>query len=381
MKTSRTFFTLLLSGILLVFFLTVQPASGVKQTQKQHTEELRKQSTLPSNSQKKKEKDKKKKGKKQTENAPQPSQQPENNGASIKDRTQEVHYFFLNSSSTDTNKTRTPQDSARNAQSPKDSVAGRHTANTAIILDMEIYNPEDKGKELRKGKIVIRLYPDTALNRIYDIYAYLIGKGSFNGMRFHRVIKDFMIQGGDPTSRKDTFTAEELQMMGANDVQDSLLQKLHITSTPFVAGQPFQKQPRFHKYGSVAIARVVDDRSNPERNGSLSQFYIVTDTMKSVPKIVRFYEKRRLNKVASKKYYSHSTDDLPDIVYDTYRKQGGAPYLDEDYVVIGEVIHGMDLVRAIQNLKTNNNDFPSPGYAKIVKATIRDYKIKDPRLK
>ena len=106
------------------------------------------------------------------------------------------------------------------------------------------------------GDIKIRLYDDTPIHR--DNFLKLVREGYYDGLIFHRVIKDFMIQAGDPNSR----TADSTTMLGDGDPGYTLEAEIKYPA-------------HYHKYGALAAART-GDQFNPERRSSGSQFYIVT---------------------------------------------------------------------------------------------------------
>lgn len=145
------------------------------------------------------------------------------------------------------------------------------------------------------GDITVKLYDDTPLHR--DNFLKLVKDGFYEGVLFHRVINNFMVQTGDPDSK----TAVPGQRLGAGNpgytIEAEILYPKHS-----------------HKYGALAAART-GDFVNPERRSSGSQFYIVSN--------------RR-----------------------------GTPHLDGQYTVFGEVISGMDVVEKIQNVATDQSDRP-----------------------
>ena len=107
-----------------------------------------------------------------------------------------------------------------------------------------------------KGDIKLKLYNDTPLHR--DNFIKLVKEGQYNGLLFHRVIKDFMIQGGDVTSKD----APMNKQLGAGDLG-------------YTVPAEFRYPKYFHKKGALCAARTGDE-VNPEKASSASQFYIVT---------------------------------------------------------------------------------------------------------
>lgn len=179
-----------------------------------------------------------------------------------------------------------------------------------------------------KGRIVLRLYNETPQHR--DNFVKLAKEGYFNDLLFHRVIKDFMIQGGDPNSRD----AAPGVLLGEGDPGYTLPAEIHLPTL-------------HHKRGALAAARE-GDQTNPERRSSGSQFYIVwgkTFTREEIDKIAAHVERTTgyVMPEELKKYYMH---------------HGGTPHLDGAYTVFGEIVKGIEVVNAIQQVATDRNDRP-----------------------
>ena len=180
-----------------------------------------------------------------------------------------------------------------------------------------------------EGDIKVRLYDETPQHR--DNFLKLAKEGYFDGTLFHRVIKDFMIQGGDPDSRG----AAPGVFLGEGEVGEPLPAE-------------FRYPKLFHKRGVLAAAREGDD-VNPERKSSGSQFYIVwgktfeTDSLLDA----RYEQTKRMG-----------TAPIADEVREAYRTLGGTPHLDGIYTVFGEVVSGLEVVDSIQNVETDENDRP-----------------------
>ncbi len=174
------------------------------------------------------------------------------------------------------------------------------------------------------GKIKVKLFNDTPLHR--DNFLKNVEESRYDGLLFHRVIKQFMIQAGDVTS-KDAPMEKEL---GSGDLS-------YTIPAEFV----FPKY--FHKRGMLCAARTSDD-SNPERASSATQFYIVTG---------KHYTEMELDKMAKTQNITFTPEQR-----EAYMIDGGAPHLDGKYTVFGEVVSGMKVVDKIQFVPTNEKDRP-----------------------
>lgn len=236
------------------------------------------------------------------------------------------------------------------------------TANAGTVVDIKT----------TLGDIKVKLYDDTPAHR--DNFLKLVNEGFYDGVLFHRVIKDFMIQTGDPQSK----TAGPDTMLGAGDpsytIEAEILYPRH-----------------FHKYGALAAART-GDQVNPERRSSGSQFYIVTGQKQDSVTLKRIED--RANNERKQAYFNRLFNErrdeiaalraardragldsvrnelikmteanvkdvpLPEDLRKAYAEVGGTPHLDGAYTVFGEVIEGMDVVEKIQNVETNSADRP-----------------------
>jgi peptidyl-prolyl cis-trans isomerase B (cyclophilin B) len=157
-----------------------------------------------------------------------------------------------------------------------------------------------------------------------DNFIKLVKEGTLNETLFHRVIKNFMIQGGDPTSK----TAKSGTLLGDGDLGYTI---------------PAEFSPNiYHKRGVLAAAR--DD--NPTKASSASQFYIVQGKKYSDTELDALENGR----LAGRK--------IPVEQREIYKTIGGTPFLDQSYTVYGEVVKGMEMVDKIADLKTDKNNRP-----------------------
>src|ERR1700743_1404921 len=154
------------------------------------------------------------------------------------------------------------------------------------------------------GSCIIRLYNETPKHR--DNFIKLAKKGFYNGTLFHRVIQNFMIQGGDPDS-KDTTKNKPGLHLGEGDLGYTVPAEFNDSL--------------YHKRGVLAAAR--DD--NPEKASSGSQFYIVEGKRYTDDELNKWVETRRLGR------------PIPAEQREIYKTVGGAPHLDQNYTVYGEV--------------------------------------------
>lgn len=184
--------------------------------------------------------------------------------------------------------------------------------------------------ETSMGNVRIVLHNETPLHR--DNFLKLVREGYYDGNLFHRVISSFMIQTGDSISRHAQPGAP------AGDY-----------SPDYTLPAEIRYPALYHHRGAVAAARESDD-VNPEHRSSASQFYIVYGR--------RFNEdmldqvQARLDKATKGKV------TIPPALREAYYKKGGTPHLDGQYTVFGEVVEGMDVVQAIQNVETDAHDRP-----------------------
>lgn len=177
--------------------------------------------------------------------------------------------------------------------------------------------------ETNYGDMVVKLYNETPLHR--DNFLKLVKDGTYDGLLFHRVIKNFMIQGGDPNSKD----AKPGQMLGDGTLGYTI---------------PAEFNPKFyHKKGALAAARQ-GDLVNPQKESSSCQFYIVQGDKWPAEKL----------QMVEQRYGKKFTKEQAEV----YAKVGGTPFLDGDYTVFGEVVEGLDVVDKIAAVACGAMDRP-----------------------
>ena len=239
--------------------------------------------------------------------------------------------------------------------------------------------------ETTMGDITVKLYDETPKHK--ENFIKLVKEGVYDSTLFHRVIKNFMIQAGDPTSK----TASATDTLGSGDVGYTI---------------PAEFNPKFfHKRGVLAAARQGDD-VNPNKESSGCQFYIVTGRKFSEAQMINMenqMNEARLDTVFQALARKHMKEiytmrkandmeglmELQDSLENQARKEvakepalkftpeqikayttvGGAPHLDGNYTVFGEVVDGMNVVAEIETAKTNRQDRPTQDI-RILKATV-----------
>ena len=249
-------------------------------------------------------------------------------------------------------------------------------ANAQINMAKQMANEKETKVvfETTLGNIVVKLYNETPKHR--DNFLKVVNDSVYNGVLFHRVIKDFMIQTGDPSSK----TAEAGQQLGSGDLG-------YTVEAEFVYPQ------YFHKKGALAAART-GDAVNPERRSSASQFYIVTGKSYSLQQVEMM--KQRMGDQKKEDIFSGLVRERVDSIrnmqaagdslgleelqnelialteaeyaknplkftpaqVEAYTTVGGTPHLDGQYTVFGEVVEGMDVVDKIQQVATDPADRP-----------------------
>ena len=240
--------------------------------------------------------------------------------------------------------------------------------------------------ETSMGDIKVKLYNETPKHR--DNFIKLAKDGTYNGTLFHRVIKDFMVQAGDPESKN----APKGKMLGSGNVG-------------YTVPAEFVYPKYFHKKGALSAARQGDE-VNPKKESSGCQFYIVTGKVFNDSTLLNMEQQKNQNKVTEafnalaqkhmKEIYKMRKANDQDGLYalqDTlfiqaeaeaakqpdfhftpeqikaYTTVGGTPHLDGEYTVFGEVVEGMDIVDKIQQVKTDRSDRPEED-VKIINVSV-----------
>jgi peptidyl-prolyl cis-trans isomerase B (cyclophilin B) len=246
----------------------------------------------------------------------------------------------------------------------------------ASIMGMEAKEKENLVKiECEYGTMIVRLYDDTPQHR--DNFLKLVKEGFYNDLLFHRVIKDFMVQGGDPDSKG----APAGKQLGAGDVG-------------YTVPAEFVYPTHYHKKGALAAARQ-GDQVNPGKRSSGCQFYIVqgkkynenelnqmeralgqkamqarfdqlVQENKDSIKAMRINRDQaglqalqdKLVKTVETEFKDKQSVKMPEQMRKDYMEIGGTPFLDNEYTVFGEVVEGLDVIDKIAAVETNPGDRP-----------------------
>ena len=232
------------------------------------------------------------------------------------------------------------------------------------------------------GEIVLKLYNETPLHR--DNFAKIVDEGVLDSVLFHRVIEDFMIQAGNPATKRENV--------------DSLYLENYNYRVPAEISTEL-----FHKKGALAAART----GNPKRESSGTQFYIVQgkvfndsllinaearinewlaehhikqdtifkvqmDSLNIAMENNNWEEFTRINnffREKAKGYEGFERYSIPEAHRDVYKSVGGTPHLDQNYTVFGEVVSGLEVVDSIASVVTNERDRPLSD-VRILKAVV-----------
>ena len=265
-----------------------------------------------------------------------------------------------------------------------DKTGGRWAAPILIIENKHIETMANIKISTSLGDITVRLYDDTPIHR--DNFLKLASEGYYNGTLFHRVIRDFMIQGGDPDS-KGAPAGKQLGVGGPDYTLQAEI-KPHL----------------FHKRGALCAARLGDE-VNPNRESSGSQFYIVWGSVYNPSQLKQMEKQMKQNQVAVtfNDLVSYHKEEIMNMrrnrdraglqamqeqllkeaedickanpagfteeQVQAYTTVGGTPHLDGQYTVFGEVTDGLDVVEKIQGVKTLRGDRPCDD-VKVIAMTV-----------
>lgn len=242
----------------------------------------------------------------------------------------------------------------------------------SIFLSSEKNTPVQVEMVTNYGTIILQLSDETPLHR--DNFIKLVEGGTYDSLLFHRVIQDFMIQGGDVQSKY----ADSVARLGSGDLPYQIPAEI-VSSL-------------FHKKGALAAART----GNPARASSSTQFYIVQGKIQNDSLLA--HNEGRINKMLSRHYGINDPATKPlvdslelaraekdtaltkelnarlNLILDNYwnfekytipeehrlayQTIGGTPHLDQNYTVFGEVVSGLEVVDAIAAVETNPQDRP-----------------------
>ena len=259
-----------------------------------------------------------------------------------------------------------------------DKTGERRAAPILIIENKHIKTMANIKISTSLGDITVRLYDDTPIHR--DNFLKLASEGYYNGTLFHRVIRDFMIQGGDPDS-KGAPAGKQLGVGGPDYTLQAEI-KPHL----------------FHKRGALCAARLGDE-VNPNRESSGSQFYIVWGSVYNPSQLKQMEKQMKQNQVTItfNDLVTYHKDEIMEMrrnrdraglqemqeklmkeaqdickanpvgfseeQTEAYTTVGGTPFLDGEYTVFGEVESGMDVVEAINAVDTDRADRPTDDLA------------------
>ena len=267
------------------------------------------------------------------------------------------------------------------------STEEKHTTTIKKEAKMDLKSCTKVEIKTSLGDIEVALYNETPQHR--DNFIKLVKEGYYDGVLFHRVINEFMIQTGDGNSKN----AKPGERLGNGE-------------PGYTLPAEFVYPKLFHKRGVLAAARL-GDQMNPERRSSGSQFYIVTGKKFTAQQLAQMESSRRnkqlqavFNELAAphrrdvmtwrREGNNAAIDSLQNKLVaeaeakvaeqgaftftaaqlEAYQSVGGTPHLDGEYTVFGEVTKGMDVVEKIEKSKTDRNDRPEED-VKIIKMTVK----------
>ena len=226
-----------------------------------------------------------------------------------------------------------------------------------VIANVAFADKDDKKEKKKKeknayvemkttmGTMVLKLYNETPLHR--DNFINNVKSKQYDSVLFHRVIKSFMIQGGDPTSKQ----ASPEAMLGSGDI-------------PGVARIPAEFNPALtHKKGALAAAR----DGNPEKASSNCQFYIVQG---------KTFTDADIDRMQQYNGWKYTTEQR-----EAFKTIGGTPHLDNNYTVYGELVSGMEVLDAIAGVKVGQADRPAVDVRILETKLLKKFKVKKEKKK
>jgi cyclophilin family peptidyl-prolyl cis-trans isomerase len=195
-----------------------------------------------------------------------------------------------------------------------------------LLFCFTMFNSDARNRKVKiitnKGTIIVRLSDKTPKHR--DNFIKLVKQKFYDGILFHRVIKEFMIQAGDPTTKQ----SESGKRYGSGGLDYKIPAEFDTSL--------------FHKRGVLAAAR----DNNPEKASSGSHFYIVQGKRFTDSSLNDVREKRMAGRI------------IPEHQREVYKTLGGTPHLDQNYTVFGEVTKGIAVVDTIAQMERDQFDRP-----------------------
>lgn len=189
------------------------------------------------------------------------------------------------------------------------------------------------------GEMVVELSDSTPGHR--DNFVGLVESGFYDSLVFHRVIADFMVQGGDPASKEATRSAR----LGSGGPGYTIPNEI--------------RSDHLHFTGALAAARQAD-QVNPERQSSGSQFYLVQGRPFTVAEVLNVQASVNRDRQQGNEFGYHEGEpfEYSDEALTRYETEGGTPFLDNQYTVFGQVISGLDVIDSIAAVETAAGNRP-----------------------
>ena len=212
---------------------------------------------------------------------------------------------------------------------------------TRTTINSQVISPSSNLYEITTplGNMRIRLYDETPIHR--DNFIKMVESGFYDGTTFHRVIGNYIIQGGDPNSKDGDPSNDGLGGPG------------YTNNAEFAPSL-------FHKRGALAAARQ-PDQVNPQRRSSGSQFYIVLGRTYAAQELLE--AEKYVGSQIRNPNFRFSTEAT-----DVYTRIGGIPHLDMQYTVFGELVDGFDVLDRIGATSTDGRDRPTENIAMSIRA-------------